>query len=209
MLQHHLPRACRAVTYSSPPTCAGEKPEAVRTHLRDALIVPEMIGSVIGVYNGKTFNQARLSRSCAGGFGACPTARSLVFLITYADAKFSWAQHRPHSTHKPGYLLSSSLHIPLLPSLRLGRSNNPLASSCAGVLRPALILWRRCRSRSSRTWWARTWRSTLSRTSPSSTVRAVIAGSGAKRYTRACRAQQLRDNVIKHEPIRKAWPRSA
>ena len=38
---------------------AGEKPEAVRTHLRDALIVPEMIGSVIGVYNGKTFNQAR------------------------------------------------------------------------------------------------------------------------------------------------------
>ena len=32
----------------------------MRTHLRDALIVPEMIGSVIGVYNGKTFNQVRL-----------------------------------------------------------------------------------------------------------------------------------------------------
>lgn len=38
---------------------AGEKPEAVRTHLRNMLIVPEMIGSVIGVYNGKTFNQVR------------------------------------------------------------------------------------------------------------------------------------------------------
>lgn len=38
---------------------AGEKPEVVRTHLRNMIIVPEMIGSVIGVYNGKTFNQVR------------------------------------------------------------------------------------------------------------------------------------------------------
>lgn len=38
---------------------AGEKPEAVRTHLRNMIIVPEMIGSVVGVYNGKTFNQVR------------------------------------------------------------------------------------------------------------------------------------------------------
>ncbi|OWF51380.1 40S ribosomal protein S15 [Mizuhopecten yessoensis] len=34
-----------------------EKPEVVKTHLRNMIIVPEMIGSVIGVYNGKTFNQ--------------------------------------------------------------------------------------------------------------------------------------------------------
>ena len=39
---------------------AGEKPEPVRTHLRDMVIVPEMIGSVIGVYNGKTFNQVEI-----------------------------------------------------------------------------------------------------------------------------------------------------
>jgi len=32
----------------------------VRTHLRDMVIVPEMIGSVIGVYNGKTFNQVEI-----------------------------------------------------------------------------------------------------------------------------------------------------
>ena len=47
---------------------AGEKPDPVRTHLRDMVIVPEMIGSVIGVYNGKTFNQVeikvRLPRRC-------------------------------------------------------------------------------------------------------------------------------------------------
>ncbi len=35
----------------------SDKPETVRTHLRNMIIVPEMIGSVIGVYNGKTFNQ--------------------------------------------------------------------------------------------------------------------------------------------------------
>ena len=34
-----------------------EKPEVVKTHLRNMIVVPEMIGSVIGVYNGKTFNQ--------------------------------------------------------------------------------------------------------------------------------------------------------
>ena len=39
---------------------SGEKPEPVRTHLRNMIIVPEMIGSIIGVYNGKTFNQVRL-----------------------------------------------------------------------------------------------------------------------------------------------------
>ncbi len=36
---------------------AGEKPTPVRTHLRNMIIVPEMIGSIISVYNGKTFTQ--------------------------------------------------------------------------------------------------------------------------------------------------------
>ena len=35
----------------------GEKPETVRTHLRNMVIVPEMIGSVVGVYNGKVFTR--------------------------------------------------------------------------------------------------------------------------------------------------------
>ena len=42
-------------------TPAGEKPDPVRTHLRNMIIVPEMIGSIIGVYNGKTFNQVTSS----------------------------------------------------------------------------------------------------------------------------------------------------
>lgn len=35
---------------------ALEKPAAVKTHLRNMIVVPEMVGSIIGVYNGKTFN---------------------------------------------------------------------------------------------------------------------------------------------------------
>lgn len=40
--------------------CTGEegdeKPAPVKTHLRNMIVVPEMIGSIVGVYNGKYFN---------------------------------------------------------------------------------------------------------------------------------------------------------
>merc|ERR1712060_472441 len=36
-------------------TAYGEKPEPVKTHLRNMVIVPEMIGSIVGVYNGKQY----------------------------------------------------------------------------------------------------------------------------------------------------------
>ncbi|CAI0556830.1 unnamed protein product [Linum tenue] len=45
-----------------------EKPEPVRTHLRNMVIVPEMIGSVIGVYNGKTFNQIEIKPEMIGHY---------------------------------------------------------------------------------------------------------------------------------------------
>jgi ribosomal protein uS19 len=38
----------------------GEKPDTVKTHLRDMIIVPEMIGSQIGIYNGKVFNTVEI-----------------------------------------------------------------------------------------------------------------------------------------------------
>merc|ERR1712177_63070 len=40
----------------------NEKPDLVKTHLRDMIVVPEMIGSVIGIYSGKEFNQVRSSQ---------------------------------------------------------------------------------------------------------------------------------------------------
>jgi small subunit ribosomal protein S15e len=33
----------------------GERPRGIKTHLRNMIIMPEMIGSVVGVYNGKVF----------------------------------------------------------------------------------------------------------------------------------------------------------
>jgi len=39
---------------------AGEKPDTVKTHLRDMIILPEMVGSQVGVYNGKTFTQVEI-----------------------------------------------------------------------------------------------------------------------------------------------------
>lgn len=39
---------------------APEKPDPVKTHLRNMPILPEMVGSIIGVYNGKTFTQVEI-----------------------------------------------------------------------------------------------------------------------------------------------------
>ena len=37
-----------------------EKPACVKTHLRDMIVVPEMIGSIVGIHQGKTFNQVEI-----------------------------------------------------------------------------------------------------------------------------------------------------
>lgn len=34
----------------------GEKPSTVKTHLRNCIVMPEMVGNIVGVYNGKVFN---------------------------------------------------------------------------------------------------------------------------------------------------------
>ena len=45
-----LIKKLRKAKKEAPP---NEKPAVVKTHLRDMVIVPEMIGSVVGIYNGK------------------------------------------------------------------------------------------------------------------------------------------------------------
>merc|ERR1712059_22659 len=44
----------------------NEKPATVKTHLRDMIIVPEMIGSVVGIYNGKVFNAVEIKPEMTG-----------------------------------------------------------------------------------------------------------------------------------------------
>ncbi|XP_031567306.1 40S ribosomal protein S15 [Actinia tenebrosa] len=57
-----------------------EKPDVVKTHLRDMIVVPEMIGSVVGVYNGKTFNQVEIKPEMIGHYLG-------EFSITYKPVK--------------------------------------------------------------------------------------------------------------------------
>jgi len=46
----------------------NEKPPVVKTHLRNMIIVPEMIGSVVGIYNGKVFNSVEIKPEMTGHY---------------------------------------------------------------------------------------------------------------------------------------------
>eukprot|EP01088_Endostelium_zonatum_P022321 TRINITY_DN9476_c0_g1_i1.p1 TRINITY_DN9476_c0_g1~~TRINITY_DN9476_c0_g1_i1.p1 ORF type:complete len:145 (-),score=45.94 TRINITY_DN9476_c0_g1_i1:108-542(-) len=75
----------------------GEKPKAIKTHLRNMVVVPEMIGSVVGVHNGKDFNAVEIKPEMIGHYLG-------EFSITY----------KPVSHGKPGIgATHSSRFIPL------------------------------------------------------------------------------------------------
>eukprot|EP01066_Platyproteum_vivax_P007944 Platyproteum_vivax@DN3235_c0_g1_i2.p1 len=75
----------------------GEKPKAVNTHLRSLVIVPDMIGSVVGVYNGKQYINVEIKPEMIGYYLA-------EFSITY----------KPVSHGRPGIgSTNSSRFIPL------------------------------------------------------------------------------------------------
>ncbi|XP_053986454.1 40S ribosomal protein S15 [Hylaeus anthracinus] len=61
-------------------TPLNEKPEIVKTHLRNMIIVPEMVGSIVGVYNGKTFNQVEIKPEMIGHYLG-------EFSVTYKPVK--------------------------------------------------------------------------------------------------------------------------
>ena len=45
-----------------------DKPKPVKTHLRNAIILPEMVGSVIAVYNGKAFSVVEVKPEMIGRY---------------------------------------------------------------------------------------------------------------------------------------------
>ena len=66
-----------------------EKPEVVKTHLRDMIILPEMVGSMVGVYNGKTFNQVEIKvgfRKVTALFRVMKNYRVRGFYCIYSDS---------------------------------------------------------------------------------------------------------------------------
>jgi len=42
--------------------------EVVRTHLRDMIILPEMVGKTIEIYNGKAFNRVEIMPEMVGHY---------------------------------------------------------------------------------------------------------------------------------------------
>lgn len=73
-----------------------EKPAVVKTHLRNMIVVPEMVGSIVGVYNGKTFNQVSVNIAQPGGWLVsrgleCVRAPPLLIHAIF------WLQHWPRS----------------------------------------------------------------------------------------------------------------
>ncbi|XP_016119563.1 40S ribosomal protein S15-like, partial [Sinocyclocheilus grahami] len=75
--QQSLLKRLRKAKKEAPPM---EKPEVVKTHLRDMVILPEMVGSMVGVYNGKTFNQVEIKPEMIGHYLG-------EFSITYKPVK--------------------------------------------------------------------------------------------------------------------------
>ncbi|KAK4537609.1 hypothetical protein CDCA_CDCA13G3634 [Cyanidium caldarium] len=73
------------------------KPAVIKTHCRNLLILPEMVGARLGVYNGKTFNEVEIRGDMIGHYLG-------EFSITY----------RPVKHGRPGIgASSSSRFIPL------------------------------------------------------------------------------------------------
>ncbi|KAL9645647.1 hypothetical protein ABK040_003380 [Willaertia magna] len=75
----------------------GEKPEVVKTHLRNCIIVPQMVGCVAGVYTGRDFVTVEIKPEMIG-------MKLSDFALTYKPVKHG----------KPGIgATSSSKFVPL------------------------------------------------------------------------------------------------
>ena len=65
----------------------GEKPRTIKTHLRNGVIVPEMVGGYLGVYNGKEYKEVEIKFDMIGRyFGEFsitykPTLRKAAHLV--------------------------------------------------------------------------------------------------------------------------------
>jgi len=61
-------RLIKKLKTSAKNTQLGDKPKAIKTHLRDAIIMPEMVGSVAAVYGGKHWTEVEIKADMIGDF---------------------------------------------------------------------------------------------------------------------------------------------
>ncbi|XP_003800697.1 40S ribosomal protein S15-like [Otolemur garnettii] len=75
--QHALLKCFYKAKKEAPPK---EKPEVMKTHLLDTVILPEMVGSMVGAFNGQTFSQVEIKAEMISHYLG-------EFSITYKPAK--------------------------------------------------------------------------------------------------------------------------
>ena len=63
----------------------GEKPKTIKTHLRNAIITPDMVGGVVAVYSGKEYKEFEIKFDMIGRYLA---EFSLTYKPTLRKAQF-------------------------------------------------------------------------------------------------------------------------
>lgn len=67
-LQGKYERLLKKLRKSKQDVPAGDKPKAVKTHLRNAIIMPEMCNSIVECYGGKYWNPIEVKADMVGHY---------------------------------------------------------------------------------------------------------------------------------------------
>lgn len=79
-LKHKYARFINKIRKAKKNVPTGDKPPAVKTHLRNCIVVPEMVGSIVGIHNGKEFANVEIRFDMIGRYLG-------EFAITYKPCK--------------------------------------------------------------------------------------------------------------------------
>ena len=67
-IHHRYDRLLKKLRKSKKECPYGEKPKPVRTHLRNCIVLPEMVGSIVDVYGGKYWNSVEVKADMIGHY---------------------------------------------------------------------------------------------------------------------------------------------
>ena len=67
-LRHKYQRFIIKLRKAKKTLAPGEKPKVVKTHLRNAIILPEMVGSIVGIHTGKEFAPVEIKFDMIGRY---------------------------------------------------------------------------------------------------------------------------------------------
>lgn len=128
-----LIKKLRKAKKEAPP---NEKPTVVKTHLRDMIVVPEMIGSVVGIYNGKVCFSSCLCKSMRR-LNACVqkvfnSVEIKPEMTGHYLAEFS-CSYKPVKHGRPGVCLNSNFAV-MLRSLLLSLSFDRLVPHIVSIV---------------------------------------------------------------------------